>query len=184
MNDGIPRIRMFAGPNGSGKSTIKSVIHPRLLGVYVNPDDIELEIRNSGGFLDLSSYGLVATEAELMTFFRSSDLLKNSGLLEPVIKISVVETKINFSQISINSYFSSVISDFIRRKLLASGISFSFETVMSGPDKVDFLRLAQDGGYRTYLYYVATEDPDINISRVRHRVKMGGHDVPEDKMQV
>jgi predicted ABC-type ATPase len=32
------------------------------------------------------------------------------------------------------------------------------------------------------LYYVATEDPIINISRVKHRVKLGGHSVPEDKI--
>lgn len=34
------RLRMFAGPNGSGKSTIKSIIPDRLLGHYLNPDDI------------------------------------------------------------------------------------------------------------------------------------------------
>jgi pantothenate kinase-related protein Tda10 len=37
----IPRLRMFAGPNGSGKSTFKSIIQPELLGVYINPDEIE-----------------------------------------------------------------------------------------------------------------------------------------------
>jgi predicted ABC-type ATPase len=31
----VPRLRMFAGPNGSGKSTIKSVLSPELLGVYL-----------------------------------------------------------------------------------------------------------------------------------------------------
>lgn len=40
-----PRVRMFAGPNGSGKSTIKSVTGRELLGVYVNPDEIEAEIK-------------------------------------------------------------------------------------------------------------------------------------------
>jgi len=35
---------MFAGPNGSGKSTIKEVISKELLGIYVNPDEIEKEI--------------------------------------------------------------------------------------------------------------------------------------------
>jgi len=53
---------------------------------------------------------------------------------------------------------------------------------MSFPDKIELLRKAQTRGYRTYLYYVATEDPSINISRVRYRVKMGGHSVPEDKI--
>lgn len=44
------------------------------------------------------------------------------------------------------------------------------------------MRQAQNAGYRTYLYYVATEDPAINIARVRYRVTQGGHDVPTDKI--
>ena len=40
-----PRLRMFAGPNGSGKSTLKDVLDPHWLGVYVNADDIEADIR-------------------------------------------------------------------------------------------------------------------------------------------
>lgn len=35
------RVRMFAGPNGSGKSTFKSIIQPELIGLYINPDEIE-----------------------------------------------------------------------------------------------------------------------------------------------
>ncbi len=41
---------------------------------------------------------------------------------------------------------------------------------------------AQRAGYRTYLYYLATDDPEINVSRVRNRVGLGGHPVPEDKI--
>ena len=41
MNTATPRLRMFAGPNGSGKSTFKSVIGSELLGIYINPDEIE-----------------------------------------------------------------------------------------------------------------------------------------------
>ena len=44
------------------------------------------------------------------------------------------------------------------------------------------LTQAQAAGYRTYLYFVATDDPAINISRVKSRVKLGGHAVPEDKI--
>ena len=43
-----PRLRMFAGPNGSGKSTIKDVINKELLGIYINPDDIEKNIKENG----------------------------------------------------------------------------------------------------------------------------------------
>lgn len=81
-----------------------------------------------------------------------------------------------------NAYFASVAADFIRLKLIESSQSFTCETVMSFPDKVELLQHAQSRGYRTYLYYVATKDPAINISRVRHRTKMGGHSVPEDKI--
>jgi len=53
---------------------------------------------------------------------------------------------------------------------------------MSFPDKVKLLQKAQSRGYRTYLYYVATEDPSVNISRVQYRVSKGGHSVPGDKI--
>ncbi|HSX37382.1 MAG TPA: HigA family addiction module antitoxin [Chlamydiales bacterium] len=42
--------------------------------------------------------------------------------------------------------------------------------------------LAKQLGYRTYLYFIATEDPTINISRVQFRVDHGGHSVPKEKM--
>ena len=46
-----PHLRMFAGPNGSGKSTIKTVVGSAvgadLLGVYINPDELEEEVRRS-----------------------------------------------------------------------------------------------------------------------------------------
>ncbi|WP_395747592.1 hypothetical protein [Prosthecobacter sp.] len=53
---------------------------------------------------------------------------------------------------------------------------------MSSADKVALLKKAQELGYRTYLYYIATEDPSINVARVKARVNLGGHDVPEDKI--
>jgi predicted ABC-type ATPase len=47
---------MFAGPNGSGKSTIKEqILPPALIGFYVNADDIEAGVLESGS-LDLGSY--------------------------------------------------------------------------------------------------------------------------------
>ena len=53
---------------------------------------------------------------------------------------------------------------------------------MSHRSKIDILVQAQQAGYRTYLYFVATDDPTINISRVRNRVALSGHDVPADKI--
>lgn len=45
---------------------------------------------------------------------------------------------------------------------------------MSHVSKVEFLREAQIQGFKTYLYFVSTVDPDINIARVNYRVSMGG----------
>jgi predicted ABC-type ATPase len=81
-----------------------------------------------------------------------------------------------------NSYMASVLSDFIRRKLLDAKLAFSFETVMSSPDKITFLKQAQSFGFRTYLYYIATKDPQINMDRIEHRIRLGGHSVPSDKI--
>ncbi|HEY1170926.1 MAG TPA: hypothetical protein VGH19_06105 [Verrucomicrobiae bacterium] len=172
---------MFAGPNGSGKSTLKSYLPQNLLGVYLNPDEIEQEIRRQG-CLDFASYSVSANEREIRTFFASSKFLQDEGFGGISDKLVLVGSRLDFSEVEINSYLASVTVDFIRQKLLAHQISFTFETVMSHPGKIDILIQAQALGYRTYLYFVATDDPAINVSRVRNRVALNGHNVPEDKI--
>ena len=175
---------MFAGPNGSGKSTIKDVIPAEWLGIYVNPDDIEKTIRESGG-LPLSGFEVRTTAPVLSDFLAASILLRQAGLLPLVPRLRLDEAlqRIDFGDIPVNSYWASVLSDFLRHQLVASGTSFTFETVMSSEDKIDFFCRARAAGFRTYLYYVATEDPAINVERVRQRVANGGHDVSEDKIR-
>ena len=172
---------MFAGPNGSGKSTLKSVLPAELLGIYLNPDEMERDIR-ARGFLNLEVFGVTATVDEVSGFFQNSSFLQSVGLAPTVTQLRFIDGKLFLSDVAVNAYFASVAADFLRQKLLAQRTSFTFETVMSAPDKVTLLEKAQQLGYRTYLYYIATDDPDINISRVRSRVKQGGHDVPEDKI--
>lgn len=70
----------------------------------------------------------------------------------------------------------------MRQELLEEGKTFTFETVMSHRSKIEFMREARSRGYRVYLYFVATDDPAINIDRVRSRVLQGGHPVPDDKV--
>jgi predicted ABC-type ATPase len=48
---------------------------------------------------------------------------------------------------------------------------------MSHNSKVDFLAKAKQNGYKVYLYYIATEDPEINNNRVNVRVAQNGHAV-------
>lgn len=176
----IPRLRMFAGPNGSGKSTLNSIIAKELLGIYINADEIEKEIKKYD-FLDLSAYGIESDEESVLSFFANHPLLIKADF-DDVGQIKFTDNKIDFFAVLVNSYYASVCADFIRHQLLEKKISFTFETVMSSQDKVDFLQKAQKMGYRTYLYFIATQDPIVNISRVQNRVKLGGHDVPQEKI--
>jgi predicted ABC-type ATPase len=132
--------------------------------------------------LDFSAYQVRTNTDEVLSFFTNSSFLKSANLLDDAMKLTFDESKLIFTNIEVNSYFASVASDFIRHKLLESATSFTFETVMSSPDKVEFLQKAQQFGFRTYLYYITTEDPIINISRVKNRVELGGHSVPENKI--
>lgn len=69
-----------------------------------------------------------------------------------------------------------------REKWLIDGISHSYESVMSHDSHLDFIRKANEHGFKTYLYYVCISDPDINSYRVDERVISGGHPVPKDKI--
>jgi predicted ABC-type ATPase len=60
--------------------------------------------------------------------------------------------------------------------------SFSFETVMSHPSKLNYLERAKRSGFKIYFYFICTSDPAINVSRVQNRVFQGGHDVEVSKI--
>lgn len=60
-------------------------------------------------------------------------------------------------------------------------MSFTFETVMSHPSKTAILAKAASLGYKTYLYFVTTSKPDVNLERIKSRIKKGGHNVSKQK---
>ena len=177
----VSRLRMFAGPNGSGKSTFNRILSPSLLGRYINADEIEKQVVAKGCY-DIMANGVDASRADALKFFDQHPLKAKAGLGEAATWLEFQDGKLSFRGVEMNSYIAAVTADYLRHKLLEQGVSFTFETVMSSRDKVTFLQKAQSRGYRTYLYFVATEDPEINISRVRTRVELGGHPVPEDKI--
>src|SRR5689334_830133 len=129
---------MFAGPNGSGKSELKKYLPLPLLGVYLNPDELEKEIRRQS-YLDLSAYNVTANAAEILVFFRDSSFLKSAGLTDEIDRLSFDGSRLVFGNVEPNSYFASVAIDFVRQKLLDEKISFTCETVMSHPSKVALL---------------------------------------------
>ena len=70
----------------------------------------------------------------------------------------------------------------IRHRCLAEKRSVAFETVLSTPEKIDFLREAKAAGFFVRLFFIGTDGPAINAMRVAMRVIQGGHDVPIPKI--
>lgn len=180
------RLRLFAGPNGSGKSTIKKKIVEELglekMGVIIDPDDIESDIRKELLF-DFRKYEIKLSRDEITSGLYQSSVLVNQSLLEEIPRLVINDNIIHFDGVTLNSYYASAISEMISNQLIKSRQSFSIESVMSHISKIDLLTTAQKFEYRTYLYYVATDDPNVNIERVRNRVLEGGHNVDEDKIR-
>ena len=186
MDKQTHRLRMFAGPNGSGKSTIKQKITEKLgadqMGVIVDPDEIEAIIHQNH-LIDFRNYNINISKEEIINGLNNSSVLEKQDLRAEIPQLEVIDNLIRFSKVRINSYFASAISEMIRSNLIQSKQSFSFETVMSHHSKIELLKFAQEQSYRTYLYYVATDDADINVERVKNRVFKGGHDVSADKIK-
>ena len=80
------------------------------------------------------------------------------------------------------SYEGALISSFLRHHLQEKKIDFCFETVMSHHSKIEEIKEAKQKGYKTYLYFICIDDPEVNVSRVENRVEKGGHNVSAEKI--
>jgi predicted ABC-type ATPase len=70
----------------------------------------------------------------------------------------------------------------LREDCLKEKKSFIFETVFSANDKIEFIYRAKQAGFFIRLFFIATNHPSINASRIAKRVMEGGHDVPITKI--
>jgi predicted ABC-type ATPase len=77
---------------------------------------------------------------------------------------------------------AQVIADRRREACIDAKRSFSFDTVMSHPSKIDILARAKAAGFDVQVFFVGVDDPLTNVERVQLRVAQGGHDVPPDKI--
>src|SRR5262245_53679372 len=60
---------------------------------------------------------------------------------------------------------AQAIADARRADAIAARRSFSFETVFSHPSKLEVLEEARRAGFELTLFFVAVDDPSINIER-------------------
>src|SRR5690554_522289 len=177
----MKRFRMFAGPNGSGKSTLVKEIDKDLLGFYVNADDIERKL-NDTKFIDCNNYLPILVNQTDWEKFKPIIAAEDTRATPQIIDSIKITEGILTTESTINSYTAAVIAEFLRFILLECDNTFSFETVMSHQSKVSFIKKAKTKGFKTYLYFISTSDPSINVDRVRIRKNKGGHDVDENKI--
>lgn len=185
-------MRVIAGPNGSGTSTLFNSLcqevnevtgKPLRTGYFINADNLEKELEEKR-FLNFENYQLSVFPDQWNLFLSKSSFFEKLDL--DLFK-SAVLVKDNLLQILEplaipGGYIGALIADFLRNQLITSGQTFSFETVMSHPSKLAEISHAKDLGYKTYLYFIATTAPAINVSRVQNRISKSGHYVPESSI--
>jgi predicted ABC-type ATPase len=58
-------------------------------------------------------------------------------------------------------------------------LDFAFETTLGASSIPRALSDAADKGFEIHVWYAGLATPDLHLARVRSRVRLGGHDIPE-----
>ena len=66
-----------------------------------------------------------------------------------------------------------------RRAAIAAGRTLVVETTLAGNATLRLMETARTAGYRIAMHYVSVVSPELALQRIRNRVAVGGHDVPE-----
>jgi predicted ABC-type ATPase len=176
-----PRLRFVAGPNGSGKTTLmRRLAADYAVNFYdvINADDIFAEVARTGAYAPR----MPVDSASLLKFALASSYGAEVKTAFIDSKVQVKDDCIVFAPDAVNSYTVALVAAFLQHEFILERRSFSQETVFSHPSKIEALREARRCGFRTYLYFVATEDASINAARVENRAALGGHFVPPGKI--
>lgn len=184
MSKETKRFRLFAGPNGSGKTTFfkefKDQYNP---GLNINADVLQ-NLLNRKKFINLNDFGINSSDQNFSAFHqRQRTLLQKAKNEGTPIALKFRDGLILRESGTPTAYEASFLSAFLRHECIRLGISFSSESVMSHSSKLEELKKANEAGFRTYLYYFCTDSPIVNQDRVKLRVKKGGHDVPDEKIE-
>lgn len=175
----------MAGPNGSGKSTILREVQKNFYsGPFVNADEIEKSLYEKRLVNLPAEYGLNSSDESFVDFIKGPGKSWLEKATKENSRISITSSEsILVVKDKPSPYDAALAADFIRHQLLAKGETFTFETVLSHSSKIDFLKQSLEAGYKNYLYFICTVDPAINIERIQQRIRLGGHAVPEDRIE-
>ena len=68
-------------------------------------------------------------------------------------------------------------------RAIAERLDFAFETTLGGATMPRLIAEAASAGFEVRMWYVGLASPELHLSRVRHRVSLGGHDIPESSIR-
>jgi predicted ABC-type ATPase len=183
---GQVRFRMFAGPNGSGKTTFYESLRTNKIiqtEIYISADRIE-EILKEKSSYNFNPYHIKISQQDFLAHVKSSGLYLSNKFEDNFAEsFTIISGILYIKNIQINSYHASFIATFLVQKLFEINKSFCFETVMSHASKIELLKLAKKLGYKTYFYFLFTNNVDINITRIKERVAYGKHNVSNEKVR-
>lgn len=69
------------------------------------------------------------------------------------------------------------------KKLAAARASFAFETTLASRTFAPWLADLKASGYRMHVVFLWLPSAEVAMDRVAERVRLGGHDVPEDTIR-
>ena len=69
------------------------------------------------------------------------------------------------------------------RQLAANNENFAFETTLASRTFAPWIKGLKEKGYIFHLTFLLLESPDLAVLRVAERVKLGGHNVPEETIR-
>ncbi|HWK05090.1 MAG TPA: hypothetical protein VNS58_15725 [Puia sp.] len=146
MPERSKRLRILAGPNGSGKSTIvKKITSSYYCGFFVNADEIQKAF-DEKRVLNLSAgYGLEVLSGSFEKYLseEGKSWLEKADNEKSPINIVFSENNLILREGSATGkYDAAIAADFIRFQLLLQNNTFTFETVLSHPSKLNFLQFA------------------------------------------
>jgi predicted ABC-type ATPase len=103
----------------------------------------------------------------------SKEILKETGF--PFLNADEIEKELVASKLQAGRTFFKRLE-----KFMEVGDSFVLESTLSGNYLVKVIQKAQNSGYTVKIVYVFLESPADCIQRIKIRVKLGGHSIPDE----
>ena len=97
---------MFAGPNGSGKSTLKQILPVGLLGIYLNADELEVDLRGNRR-LNFADYGVRTADDDVLHYLKSAPIVSAVYSAAEIDHLKFNDGQLDCADVSVNSYLAS-----------------------------------------------------------------------------